>query len=273
MPVLEAPDTWHTLAFMSDVHLHPSEPETFRAWADCLTNGQWDALFILGDLFEVWVGDDTLTDEEHGEFWRSCVRLLHQRSQRTPVYFMPGNRDFLFGADALAASGMCGLNDPTVLHWGVSRWVLAHGDALCTGDTAYQSFRSEVRTSAWQTQFLARPLPDRLSIARHMREASEQHKAATGMWTDVDHLAAEQLLAEADASLLIHGHTHMPATHTLTKGRERRVLSDWDARSTPARLEVLCAEASWASAPPPITKTAIGGSAPLLSIKKYASAS
>lgn len=267
MPVLEAPDTWHTLAFMSDVHLHPSDPDTFRAWANCLTNGEWDALFILGDLFEVWVGDDTLTDTEHGAFWRSCVHQLHQRSQHTPVYFMPGNRDFLFGADALAASGMRGLNDHTVLQWGGCRWVLAHGDALCTGDTAYQSFRSEVRTRAWQTQFLARPLSDRLSIARHMRDASEQHKAATGIWTDVDHLAAEKLLAEADASLLIHGHTHMPGTHQLAQGRERRVLSDWDARSTPTRLELLCAKASRASTPPPLAKQLTGGGTPFFTIK------
>ena len=243
-PVLAAPDSWRTLAFMSDVHLHPAEPATYRAWQACLATAQWDALFILGDLFEVWVGDDVLADPAHGAFWRQCADVIHQNSQRMPVYFMPGNRDFLVGPALLAASGMTGLADPTVLQWGTQRWVLSHGDALCLADKPYLAFRAEVRSTAWQTGFLARPLPDRLAVVRQMRDASEQRKASGQAWVDVDNDAATALLHSADATVLIHGHTHMPATHDLENGPKhgltRRVLSDWDATSQPPRLQVLC---------------------------------
>lgn len=240
LPVLAAPDSWRTLAFMSDLHLHPTEPATFRAWQACMASAQWDALFILGDLFEVWVGDDVLADPTHGAFWQQCASVIYQTSLRMPVYFMPGNRDFLVGPALLAASGMSGLADPTALHWGDQRWVLSHGDALCLADKPYLAFRADVRTSAWQTAFLARPLSDRLALARQMRDASEQRKASGQAWIDVDDAAATGLLQSAGATLLIHGHTHMPATHDLGGGLTRRVLSDWDATSKPPRLQVLC---------------------------------
>ena len=241
LPVLAAPDSWRTLAFMSDLHLHTTDPATFRAWQACMASAEWDALFILGDLFEVWVGDDTLADPSRGSFWRQCADVIHQASLRMPVYFMPGNRDFLVGPALLAASGMTGLADPTALQWGDQRWVLSHGDALCLADKPYQAFRADVRTSTWQTAFLARPLDDRLALARQMREASEQRKTSVQAWVDVDNAAAAALLTRSSATLLIHGHTHMPATHDLGGGLTRRVLSDWDAQGEPPRLQVLCA--------------------------------
>lgn len=240
-PVLAAPDSWRTLAFMSDLHLHPTEPATFHAWQACMASSQWDALFILGDLFEVWVGDDALADPAHGGFWRKCADVIHQTSLRMPVYFMPGNRDFLVGAELLAAAGMVALADPTVLQWGHQRWVLSHGDALCLADKPYLAFRSDVRTPTWQTAFLARPLADRLALARQMRDASEQRKASGQAWVDVDNAAAAALLTRTEATRLIHGHTHMPTTHDLGSGLMRHVLSDWDAQSQPPRLQVLCA--------------------------------
>ena len=243
-PVLAAPDSWRTLAFMSDLHLHPTEPATFHAWQACMASSQWDALFILGDLFEVWVGDDALADPAHGRFWRKCADVIHQTSLRMPVYFMPGNRDFLVGAELLTAAGMVALADPTVLQWGHQRWVLSHGDALCLADKPYLAFRSDVRTPTWQTAFLARPLADRLALARQMRDASEQRKASGQAWVDVDNAAAAALLTRTEATLLIHGHTHMPASHDLGNGLERRVLSDWDALGQPPRLQVLCASAT-----------------------------
>ncbi|MBY0465120.1 MAG: UDP-2,3-diacylglucosamine diphosphatase [Burkholderiales bacterium] len=241
LPVLAAPDSWRTLAFMSDLHLHPTEPATFRAWQACMASAQWDALFILGDLFEVWVGDDVLADPTHGGFWRQCTDVIHQTSLRMPVYFMPGNRDFLVGPALLAASGMTGLTDPTALHWTDQRWVLSHGDALCLADKPYQAFRADVRSAAWQAGFLARPLADRLALVRQMRDASEQRKASSQAWVDVDNGAAAALLHSADATVLIHGHTHMPGTNDLGGGLTRRVLSDWDATSQPPRLQLLCA--------------------------------
>lgn len=275
-PVLAAPPGWRTLAFLSDVHLHPAEAATAQAWQASLTSGQWDALFILGDLFEVWVGDDVLTDPStdpvYRAFWQQCAQVLRHTSQRMPVYFMPGNRDFLVGPAWLAASGMTALADPTVLQWAGQRWVLSHGDALCLSDEPYQAFRKEVRTAAWQSRFLARPLAERLAMVRHMRNASEQRKASAMAWVDADNTAATAWLHAGAATLLIHGHTHMPATHDLGGGLTRRVLSDWDATSQPPRLQVLCASLPPGTAPTDCAHEATLPGAPILSIKKASNA-
>lgn len=255
---------------MSDVHLHPAEPATFQAWQASLTTGLWDALFILGDLFEVWVGDDVLTDPStdpvYRAFWQQCAEVLRHTSQRMPVYYMPGNRDFLVGHALLTASGMTALTDPTVLQWAGQRWVLSHGDALCLSDEPYQVFRKEVRSAAWQNRFLARPLTERLALARHMRDASEQRKASGLAWVDADNTAATEWLHAGRATLLIHGHTHMPATHNLGGGLTRRVLSDWDATSQPPRVQVLCASLPPCTEPPNCTHEAAPFGAPVFNI-------
>ena len=129
---LQAPPHWRTLDFISDLHLQASEPATLAAWQQYLQGTLAVALFILGDLFEVWVGDDAL--DGPGSFEAQCVALLHTTSQRLPVFFMHGNRDFLVGDRFLQRSGATGLADPTVLAFAGQRWLLSHGDAVCVDD-------------------------------------------------------------------------------------------------------------------------------------------
>jgi len=244
-PVLAAPEHWHNVDFISDLHLQASEWATFEVWQKYLRSSTADALFILGDLFEVWVGDDVagVPPSQTPGFESQCQQLLAAASQRMPLFFMHGNRDFLLGEAFAAACGMTLLTDPTVLVFDKQRWLLSHGDALCLDDTDYQQFRSQVRTPAWQQAFLAKPLTERQAIARGLREQSEARKASGASYADVDSKAALQWLEAAQASTLIHGHTHKPANHCLNSTadtpKHRLVLSDWDARATPARLEVL----------------------------------
>ncbi len=252
-----APAHWQAVDCISDLHLHSADQATFagfRRYLEAAVAQRADALFILGDLFEVWVGDDALLPQaddaqqpERG-FLRGCIALLHAHSRHTPTFFMVGNRDFLLGPAALAAAGMTSLDDPTVLDFLDQRWLLSHGDALCLEDIDYQRFRREVRSPAWQHAFLARPLAEREALAADMRARSEARKQALGndaaLWADVDPGAARQALNQAGARTLIHGHTHRPARHALgSNGHgedlQRIVLSDWDLRAHPKRAEVL----------------------------------
>jgi UDP-2,3-diacylglucosamine hydrolase len=252
-----APAHWQAVDCISDLHLHSADQATFAGFQRYLETApahRADALFILGDLFEVWVGDDALKPQagdaqqpERG-FLRDCIALLHAHSRHTPTFFMVGNRDFLLGTTALVAAGMTGLDDPTVLDFLGQRWLLSHGDALCLEDTDYQRFRREVRSPTWQQAFLARPLAEREALAADMRARSETRKQALGndpaLWADVDTAAARQALVQAGAHILIHGHTHRPAQHALgANGRgeacERVVLSDWDLGARTPRAEVL----------------------------------
>jgi UDP-2,3-diacylglucosamine hydrolase len=195
-----------------------------------------DALFILGDLFEAWVGDDVA--EEPG-FEQQCAEVLRSTAQRLPVFFLAGNRDFLVGPAFARATGVTLLADPTVFSFGAHRWLLSHGDALCLADTEYLAFRVQVRDPAWQQAFLAQALAKRQGIARGMRAESEQLKRSGRAYADVDTGAALQWLVAADASVLVHGHTHKPADHALDAARRRIVLSDWDADAMPPRMEAL----------------------------------
>jgi len=245
---LIAPADWRTIDILSDVHLQPTEMETFEAWRVAVTGSNADALFILGDLFEAWVGDDALDpakgdDSAQGEFERQCADVLRQTSLQRPIYFMHGNRDFLLGDAGLAACGMQLLQDPTLLRFAGSNWLLSHGDALCIGDIAYQRFRAQVRSSVWQQSAMQQPLPVRRSMARLIREASVQKQSELAAYADVDTSASREWLHAAHAQGLIHGHTHMPADHDLGNDLQRIVLSDWDAAATPSRCEILRLEA------------------------------
>jgi UDP-2,3-diacylglucosamine hydrolase len=244
-PVLTAPNHWRHIDFIADLHLQASEVSTFEAWQQYLRSCTADALFILGDLFEVWVGDDVahVPPGQTPGFEAQCQQLLAAVAQRLPVFFIHGNRDFLLGEAFASACGMTLLSDPTVLVFDDQRWLLSHGDALCLGDTDYQQFRANVRSAAWRDGFLAKPLSERQAIARSLRNQSESRKSSDAVYADVDTAAALQWLDAAQANTLIHGHTHRPADHVLNpteqSPKRRLVLSDWDASATPARLEVL----------------------------------
>ena len=233
---LSAPPSWLAVDFISDLHLQAAERATFAAWQHYMQTTPADALFILGDLFEVWVGDDVL--QECG-FEHQCAKVIKQTAARLPTFFMHGNRDFLVGNDMMSACNATLLSDPTVLSFNSQRWLLSHGDALCIDDAPYMAFRQQVRSADWQKTFLAKPLAERQTIARGLRQQSEAQKRSVAAYADVDANAARQLLLSAKASTLIHGHTHKPAAHDLGGGLQRVVLSDWDAEALPPRAEVL----------------------------------
>jgi len=220
--------------FLSDVHLDASQAATFNAWAHHLNTIPADALFILGDLFEVWIGDDT-----QDPFHLQCMEVLRVTVKRMPVFFMCGNRDFLVGSQWLQHTGLHGLQDPTVLELAEQKILLSHGDALCIDDTDYMVFRQQVRSSAWQEAFLAKPLFERQQIAKDLRAQSKARQQTQTDYADVDANTARAWLNDNDCKLLIHGHTHRPAKHDLSNGLSRMVLSDWEADATPPRLEVL----------------------------------
>jgi UDP-2,3-diacylglucosamine hydrolase len=232
---LAAPQGWRAIDFISDLHLCESMPRTFDAWSLHLRHTPADAVFILGDLFEVWVGDDA----RERSFERQCVELLAEASSHRQLAFMVGNRDFLVGAAMLRACGMMGLPDPTLLSaWGQAV-LLTHGDALCLDDQPYQAFRNEVRSPKWQQAFLARPLADRLQIAADIRRASESRRRFDGNTdSDLDAAAAVRWLHAMGAAEMVHGHTHRPGSSVLAPGFKRHVLSDWDLDQA-RRAEVL----------------------------------
>jgi UDP-2,3-diacylglucosamine hydrolase len=230
-----APAHWHRIDFISDLHLCAPMPRTFDGWAEHMATTSADAVFILGDLFDVWVGDDARSRP----FERRCMEVLANAAARLQVAMMVGNRDFLLGAAMLRDCGAMGLPDPTVLTaWG-QRILLSHGDALCTADLPYQAFRREVRAPAWQVAFLARPLDERVQAAAQMRRASQARQRFDGdRDADVDAGHAVQWMHAGGTAELVHGHTHRPGSNALAPGFKRHVLSDWDLDSAD-RAEVL----------------------------------
>ena len=241
-PVLQAPASWRQIDFISDLHLQCSEPATFKVWQNYMLTTRADAIFILGDLFEVWIGDDAVTPDAAACFETRCAQVLQAASQRLSLFFIHGNRDFLLGPAFAKACGMTLLDDPTGLDFAGQRWLLSHGDALCLADTDYQPFRTLVRSSAWQQDFLAKPMAERQTLARALRSQSETRKRSGAPYADVDRNAACSWLQAAQASILIHGHTHQPADHKLScleLPMRRLVLSDWDGAAMPPRAQVL----------------------------------
>lgn len=230
-----APPHWQTIDFISDLHLQASEIETFELWQGYMQTTAAQAVFILGDLFEAWVGDDCA--QQAGSFEAQCAQVLSQTASRLAVFFMRGNRDFLVGSQLAQETRFTLLDDPAVLEFSGTRYLLSHGDELCLDDVEYQQFRQQVRSAHWQQTFLAKPLPERQTIARQLREQSQARKDMHLPYADVDTQAACDWLQSADATVLIHGHTHRPADHAMSSQLKRVVLSDWDAKAR--RGEVL----------------------------------
>ena len=219
----------HSL-FVSDLHLGPEHPRTTQLFLDFIQNtaGQADALYILGDLFEYWAGDDDLADPHHAAVVSALARL---RDSGTDLYFMHGNRDFLIGGTFARAAQATLLPDPSLIDLYGTPTLLMHGDTLCSGDTAYLAFRAQVRQPDWQAAFLARPLAERKAQIEQLRRNSEhdkQHKSVAEMDVHPDAVAA--VLREHGYPRLIHGHTHRPARHLhRVDGHdcERWVLDSW----------------------------------------------
>ena len=235
---LEAPARWQAVDVLSDLHLQADAPGTFAAWRAHMQATRADAVLLLGDVFEVWVGDDAVA---HDPFLQDCAQVLRQASQRMTLGFMPGNRDFLVGPGFLQSCGVQPLQDPTVLVWGTQRILLSHGDALCLGDEAYQRFRAVARTPQWQAEFLARPLAERVAMAQAMRAQSEAHNQSVSVFADADPAMTLDWLQQAQSQHLIHGHTHRPADHAVEglTGARRQVLSDWHVQPGEHRAELL----------------------------------
>lgn len=234
-----APPAWRQIDFISDLHLAADRPRGFAAFAGHLRHTPADAVFILGDLFDLWVGDDA----RDAPFEARCTDALADAATRRTIAIMVGNRDFLLGHAMLQACGALALADPTVLIGFGQRVLLSHGDALCLADTAYQQFRAEVRNERWQREFLARPLAQRLEHARMIRQESERrkHDNAHGIFADVDPASAVRWMHEAATPVLVHGHTHCPGSEPMAPGYVRHVLSDWelDDPATRPRAQVL----------------------------------
>jgi UDP-2,3-diacylglucosamine hydrolase len=234
---IDAPAHWRCVDFISDLHLQASDIETFGLWRQYLLGTPADAVFMLGDLFEVWVGDDALSTQDG--FEARCADVMRNASQKSRLYIMHGNRDFLMGQQLMQACDAQLMADPTVLNFAGQRWLLAHGDALCLADLPYQEFRAAVRSERWQTDFLSKPLTDRQALARGIRAQSEARKREEASYIDLDETAVIASLQLHQAETLVHGHTHRPGIHAYAKGLQRIVLSDWDALARPPRAEVL----------------------------------
>ena len=223
---------------ISDLHLTPSMPLTAQRFFDfCEKDApKVDAVFILGDLFEYWVGDDAAL---HSPFQQEVQRALATLSTKVKTYYLHGNRDFLIGAHFLSKTGMTLMQDPSKVRLAGSDYVLCHGDSLCTADIGYQVFRSWVRKSWIQKLFLRMPLQWRRSIANHLRSNSgvkyqrsiKSTPQGAQAKTDVTLAACAAVLREQAGDQLIHGHTHQPAHHherLQDQEWQRWVLSDWD---------------------------------------------
>ena len=229
-----------TTLFISDLHLDAERPaitELFGRFVEGEATGA-AALYILGDLFEAWVGDDD--PSEVGAFVADRLATLARKG--TPSYFIRGNRDFLLGDAFGKRARMRILPDPAVVVLEGEPAVLMHGDTLCTDDTAYQAFRAQTRNPQWQAQFLAQPLPARIAFAQQARAASAAHQKGLkneGLMeaiTDVAHSTVDSTMARFGIPRLIHGHTHRPKVHDEAHGT-RIVLGDWYEQGSVLRVD------------------------------------
>ena len=226
--------------FISDLHLTAARAAVNQSFFSFIGNvpEAGDTLYVLGDLFDYWAGDDDagapLHNDVAGAFKRTAARGV-------ALYFLPGNRDFLIGGAFCEAARLIQLDDNFAFDLHGARTVLLHGDTLCTDDRAYQQFRAKVRAREWRETFLARPLAERRAEIERLRAQSETEKAAKPeAMMDVNASAVQHLFRESDATRMIHGHTHRPAAHDyLMFGHTctRWVLPAWDQRAGYLRVD------------------------------------
>jgi UDP-2,3-diacylglucosamine hydrolase len=225
--------------FVSDVHLQPTLPHTTKAFVDFLREqaAKVQQLYLLGDLFEYWAGDDDISSSSYHQQIIEAIRNVADAGVK--VFWIAGNRDFLIGQDFASAAHLTLLPEPFVTEIVNQRIVLVHGDAQCTDDHAYMEFRAKVRDPAWQREFLAIPLAQRKAIIESMRDGSrEAQRSKSYEIMDVNAEAIASLFESTNAMLVIHGHTHRPATHRdKVDGKQliRHVLPDWDCDTSPPR--------------------------------------
>ena len=220
--------------FISDLHLQVSHPRTLEAFLRFLAERavQAERLYLLGDIFEYWAGDDDLADPFH----QTIITAIRQvAAAGVAVYWIAGNRDFLVGAGFAQAASLTLLQEPHLIETGGRRIALVHGDAQCTLDTNYMAFRAQVRDPGWQAQFLGMPLAQRKGIIAGLREGSrEAHTDKSYETMDVTPEAVTAVFDALDADVIVHGHTHRPAVHE-HGGKLRYVLPDWEFDVAPVR--------------------------------------
>ena len=216
--------------FISDLHLQESRPDITKAFLNFLehTASKAEKLYILGDLFEAWIGDD-----DQNDFISNIQSALLKINKTTEVFFMHGNRDFLIGSEFASSSGLKLLNDPCSEEMFGNQVLLMHGDLLCIEDHDYQAFRKTSRDPKWQNEFLTKTIQERQEIADNLRTISKE-ATETKKEEIMDVSAAEviRIMEESSVNLLIHGHTHRPKSHKIKvndQPSERIVLGDWDA--------------------------------------------
>jgi len=235
-----------TTLFISDLHLDPSRPAITELFLSFLRDEarQAEALYILGDLFEAWIGDDTPSPAADAV----AVALRELADTGVPVFFIRGNRDFLLGQDYAKRAGMQILPDPCVIQLYGKPVLLQHGDLLCTDDTAYQAFRAQTRDPAFIAQFLSQPLQARIAFAQKARAASQAHQSEMkrddrAQFETVTDVAADEVTAtfrRYGVDSMIHGHTHRPAVHDVQVDDAhctRIVLGDWYEQGSVLRVD------------------------------------
>ena len=228
-----------SILFISDLHLDDRRPETTALLKQFLQDEavNADALYILGDLFEFWLGDDVPSKCS----LEVAAALSSLADKGVPCYFMHGNRDFLLQEDYAKQAGMTLLPQEHVADLYGERVLLMHGDSLCTDDIPYQQFRALVRNPAWQQDFLAKTPQQRLQIALQARDASAEHKDNVDVnIMDVNPDDVIGAFERHDVLRMIHGHTHRPATHDLEvndHAAQRIVLGDWYTQGSVLRVQ------------------------------------
>lgn len=208
--------------FISDLHLEEAKSTAFLRFSELLTNeaARVEEVFILGDLVEMWIGDD-----DDAEVAEKLTQLLRETAKQCAVFLMHGNRDFLFGDRFASDTGVHIVSDPYLTDDGL---LLTHGDAYCTDDEAYQNMRTLFRSASWQSEILSKTLTERKALGQMLRsqsKAENANKSANIM--DVNRDAIDAVLAKHDARLIVHGHTHRPGKHT-SENHTRYVLGAWE---------------------------------------------